>query len=191
MHGGNVMVELGSQNGRQIDKRRKHGLKGASLERICLIDYGSAGPGPWATDAVALQASIRLADAAAIAEEVAPGIDERKLSGAALCKATIKAANRLQMEGRLLERDWNAKPDGMPAVANPKSAAWARMSSLLTARMRSTFPQMEQSEYLTIGIPYVIREFDLDLGPLARVRLLAWLSALYTTLNLQLKSSQG
>ena len=179
MHGGNVMIELGSaENDAPAEEVELGDLRKAALKRICLIDYRSAGPGPRAVDAVALQASIRLADAAAIAAEVAPGVPERELKGKALEKAVIRAANRVQSEERLLDRTWQRDPDGVPAVGN-RSLPWASSSALLAARMRLTFEDMSLDEYLSIAIPCVIRQFGYDIGALVRVRLLAWLSALY------------
>lgn len=183
MHGGNVMVELGYADGRgRTEEAELDDLAGAELRRICLIDYGNAGPGPRAVDAVALQASIRLVDAALIAEDVAPGVPDRELQGKALEKAVRRAANRVQAETTWLERAWDAEPDGVSEASN-RSAPWAAASALLTARMRSTFKDMRLEEYLSIAIPCGIRQFGYAVGPLARVRLLAWVSALYTVAN--------
>jgi DNA-binding NarL/FixJ family response regulator len=178
MHGGNVMIELSAVGAASSNGGDTADLRKASLKRICLIDYRSAGPGPRAVDAVALQASIRLADAAAISEEVAPGVPERKLKGKALEKAVIRAANRVQAEQKLLNTTWAGGPADVP-TPNNRSAPWASASALLAARMRLTFEDMSLDEYLSIAIPCVIRQFGYDVGTLARVRLLAWLSALY------------
>lgn len=179
MHGGNVMIELGADGSASPNGADPADLRKASLKRICLIDYRSAGPGPRGVDAVALQASIRLADAAAIAAEAAPGVPERKLKGKALEKAVIRAANRVQAEQKLLDTTWAGGPADIPAPSS-RSAPWASASALLAARMRLTFEDMSLDEYLSIAIPCVIRQFGYDVGVLARVRLLAWLSALYT-----------
>lgn len=186
MHGGNVMVELGGGDDdswpASIAADRLHEL---SLKRVCLIDYRSAGPGPRAVDAVALQASIRLADAAAIAVAKAPrgagGVarERPELTGKALEAAVIQAANRVQSEANWLEKAWQGPPDGK-SVAREDSAPWAVASALLTARMRLTFKEMSLQEYLPIAILCAIRQFGYGVGPLVRVRILAWLSALYT-----------
>jgi len=179
MHGGNVMVELAADDDGEIDLDDPVALEAAELKRICLIDYRNAGPGPKAVDAVAMQASIRLADAVEIAAEVAPGVSDKKLKSEALARAVEIAANRVQAEQLWLERSWRLPCDG-ESVANPTSAAWVSASALLTARTRATFREMELPEYLAIAIPSAIRQFGYDVGQLGRVRLLAWLSSLYT-----------
>lgn len=189
MHGGNVMVELGNGNEEApppLAPREPANLEGVELKRICLIDYRSAGPGPRAADAVALQISIRLADASAIAAKHSPGTEahgtkEKELKGKALAKAVLEAANRTQAEEKFLKQAWQAEPDGN-SVARDGSAPWAVAVCHLTARMRYTFPDMALDEYLPIAILCAIRQFGYGIGPLARVRLLAWLSALYAAL---------
>jgi CheY-like chemotaxis protein len=181
MHGGNVMVELGSRNGAAIDPGATTGLKRAELKRVCLIDYGSAGPGPRTLDAVALQASVRLSDSSAIADAIQPGATDEELKGDELAAALEKAGNRAQAEARQLQKAWDVPADGRP-VSGGRSAPWAAAGALLTARMRLTFPDMDRNEYLAMAIPYAIRQMGYDIAPLARVRLLAWLSAMYTML---------
>ena len=149
MHGGNATVELGATNGKPLDPEQDGWLRKAGLKRICLIDYRSAGPGPRAVDAVALQASIRLADAAAITAEFAPGGGELKKD--ALREAIHRAASREQSEARWMKEAWAAPLDGEP-VAGQQSALWARTSTLLAARMRQTFGDMPLEEYLAIAI---------------------------------------
>jgi CheY-like chemotaxis protein len=178
MHGGNVMIELGG-NGKKIDTAKAGALTDARLERVCLIDYRSAGPGPRAVDAVALQASIRLADASAIKARFTDGNPKKKLRGAALADAARVAANRVQTETTWFERSWSGEPDGK-STAGEDAEPWIASSALLTARMRATFKEMQPAEYLAIAIPCVIRQFGYEVGTVARVRLLAWLSALYS-----------
>jgi Response regulator receiver domain len=181
MHGGNVMIELDGSDGVAIDSTEFDGLSQAKLKRICLIDYRSAGPGPRTVDAVALQASMRLADTIVIADSMQPGTSEKDLVGDVLEKAVRRAVNRAQAEAKLLDAAWEAPINGEP-VAGSRSQSWAAASALLTARMRMTFPDMERDEYLSMAIPCAIRQFGYDIGSLTRVRLLAWLSAMYGAL---------
>lgn len=183
MHGGNVMVELGREDHEAgAGSYKPSRLEEFELKRICLIDYRSAGPGPRAVDAVALQISIRLADAAAIATKYSQDpkkTDPVDLKGKALGAAVAEAANRVQGEADWLRKAWEAKPNG-ESVAGDRSPQWAIASSLLTARMRFTFPEITLEEYLPIAMLSLIRQFGYGVGPLVRVRLLAWLSALYS-----------
>ena len=65
MHAGNVMLEVSEDNDAPADKR-------VHLDRACLIDFRSAGPGPRTIDAVALEASVRLADSEVQCRRVSP-----------------------------------------------------------------------------------------------------------------------
>ena len=63
MHAGNVMLEV-SEGALSAERDRPGGE--LAPYRVCLIDFRNAGPGPRTIDAVALESSVRLADAEAV-----------------------------------------------------------------------------------------------------------------------------
>jgi hypothetical protein len=158
-----------------------------TLKRVCLIDYGSTGPGPRGVDTVALQASVRLADAQHICEAVT-GHRDLAPKGEALAKALELAANRVHAEKRILNEAWAGPSDQSPG---PRRAAepWDSTARLLTKLLRLNFDDeergeyMERDEYLAIAVPCAIRQCSYDISQVARMRLLAWLSALYGALG--------
>lgn len=164
MHGGNVLVEVGDTNGK----------RGSSLERVCLIDYMSAGPGPRCADVAALQASIRLADADRIGSKA--GLKKKKPDDAAVLKAVSTAAGRESLERKLLVEQW--KGTGPTEGAN-----WIVLSGVVTQAIQHNFPDLTQEEYLASCLTWALRQFKFDLGEVGRIRMLAWVSALYAALK--------
>jgi CheY-like chemotaxis protein len=168
MHGGNVMVELSNVDGDTEAWR---------LRRVCLIDYRRAGAGPRAIDAVALQASLRLADARGISAAAAePGEDEPR--DEALAAAADQAARRSFVEAELLASVWNQTPPD-EVVAGREDASWEASALLIARLMRLNFPDMKLEEYLAIAVPCGVRQLRFSLGPVGRVRMLAWVSAMW------------
>lgn len=179
MHGGNVMVELSGIGG---------GADGWRLRRVCLIDYRRAGAGPRAIDAVALQASLRLADAREIsAAAAAKGDDEP--SGEALAAAVDQAARRSFVEAELLASVWS-QPPPEEVVAEREGASWETSALLIARLMRINFPDMTLDEYLAIAVPCGVRQLRYSLGPVGRIRMLAWISAMWEAADDQTGAAQ-
>lgn len=165
MHGGNVLVEVGGSNGRP-----------PKLERVCLIDYMSAGPGPRCVDVAALQASIRLADADGI-QRGAGLSNGSKPDEKAVLKALSGAARREPVERRLLSEQWDSNEA-------PEGSDWIALSASVTQAIRNNFKKdLTQEEYLAMCLAWALRQFKFDLGEVGRVRMLAWASALYDALG--------
>jgi hypothetical protein len=173
MHGGNVMIELGDEH--DDDE------SGETLKRVCLIDYRSAGPGPRAIDVIAVQASIRLADAQIISDQLGGGVDIPP-KGENLRRAINLAASRARTERALLDTLWSHPPDP-DASSIDTDAQWESTASLLTHLMRMNFTDMSRNEYLAVAIPCALRQCSYDISKVARVRVAAWLSALYEALR--------
>jgi len=166
MHGGNVMVELDGGRPEQ------------ALKRVCLIDYRNAGPAPRPLDVLALQASVRLSDAHAIAETASPNP-----AGHELAAVLRTAAQRVHAERRILAETWRddvARATQHPATMRPP---WERTTRTLTELLRANFQDMQCDEYLASAIPCALRQCSFDIGVVARVRMLAWLSAMYAQLG--------
>lgn len=169
MHGGNVMVELGDLGG---------GSPQPTLKRVCLIDYRSAGPAPRPLDFLAMQASVRLADAHALTEAAGA-----RLTGDAWAALLKTAAQRVHAEKRILRETWSdgsARPAQGTAAARPP---WDHATRTLIELMRANFDDMQLDEYLASAIPCALRQCSFDIPVVARVRMLAWLSALYEELT--------
>lgn len=170
MHGGNVMVELSR------DPEATNTQDHEALRRVCLIDYGSVGPGPRSVDFVAVDASLRLADAATIVRQAAGAVDaeEPDLSEEQLAVALDVAGKRALIEAALLTEAWT--PDGERWQGNQ---GWARLSAQIVSLARRNFSSLDRDEYIAMAIPSAIRQLGFRLGDVERVRMLAWLSALY------------
>lgn len=165
MHGGNVMVELNRDE----------------LTRVCLIDYGNAGPGPRLADFSVLDASVRLADAQLILDEF--GIDPEHELGhgddgrAAFRQAIMKAASRVHEERRLLEATWEHDWNKISA-----DEAWARTTLHLSLLADANFKNLAEREYLAMALPCAYRHIGFKVSHVARIRFVAWISALYERL---------
>ena len=176
-HGGNVMIELSPLTNGGAQPQEK-------LERVCLIDYGNAGPGPRSVDAVALEASVRLADAQAIEVEVTKG-EERPLTDAEFVKAVRTVVSRLEVERTLLRECWaddGARPfEQLDGVSG--EGRWAVIAADIAYRARCNFKTLDLDEYLAMALPCALRQLGYDVSGLARLRLLTWITALYERLG--------
>lgn len=166
MHGSNVMLELAEPDDGNGSPRE--------LSRVCLIDYRSAGPGPRATDFVTLQASLRLADAALILEEVCDGPVPDRLSDEQLARAVAIAARRNSAEARML-----GVLVGPPDAFGEEDLRlhWEALDFEITSAMQRNFADLTLVEYLAASLPFVFRYFGYPLGQVTRIRFLAWVSA--------------
>lgn len=174
MHGGNVLLELAggsSGDGKPRD---------AELRRVCLIDYRSSGPGPRAVDAVALQASLRLADARAIVREVAPDVEPEDLDDVQLAHAVRLAAARTKDDAAALKQMWGGRVRKLRARVD--QPPWRAVDSQIASATLENFEDLSQGEYLAIAIPFTLQQIGYRIGTVARVRMLAWLSAQYAFL---------
>jgi CheY-like chemotaxis protein len=174
MHGGNVMLELAgttSGDGDAID---------AELRRVCLIDYRSSGPGPRAVDAVALQASLRLADALAIVREVAPDADPASLDDVQLANAVRIAAARTKDDVAALRQMWGGRMRKLRARVDQQP--WQAVDAQIASATLENFKDLSRGEYLAIAIPFTLQQIGYRIGTVARMRMLAWLSAQYAAL---------
>lgn len=169
MHAGNVMLEL-SVVSEPVEGAAPNDL--LKLERVCLIDFRSAGPGPRCMDAVALESSVRLGDSEARCRLEDPR-GERFLSPdrrGAIAEAMV---DRFASEMALYRSVFLG--DG-PEPAD----AWAQVASSVLKGLRVCFPDVTLLEYLSVSVRHTLRSLGYDLLPVARVRLLTWLSAQYS-----------
>lgn len=161
MHGGNVMLELA----------------GEDLERVCLIDYGNAGPGPRLTDFVALEASARLRDAQAILSEMGVAA-EGELDEALHRRAVMAAAARLSEERAVLALAWGDSQSGVV----PQSP-WASTVMHLSLLAHANFDRLRESDYAAIALSCAYRHVGFHVTNLVRVRFAAWIAAVYERLE--------
>ena len=165
MHGGNVMAK---QN------------DGPSGVDVCLIDYRSAGPGPRCLDAVALEGSIRIADAEEIGGEE-PNMAE-ELSGGRLAEALNTAVRRYESERQLY---WTL----FDPQSGEDAAPWRRRAKTVALGIKRSFEHssagpVTREEYLTTAVLYASRQLYYSAHtPLVRIRLCTWLAALYSQLK--------
>jgi CheY-like chemotaxis protein len=160
MHGGNVMIET-------IDRDKV---------RPRLIDYGSVGPGPRLTDFATLEASTRLVDARRIAAGIAVGENGEARDPAAFRAALLTCANREREERRVL-RCWAGEQ-----LRTPPKEQWSIISQGLAARAAINFQGPDAfapTEYYVMAILVAYRHLGLAVDTLVRVRMAAWISALY------------
>lgn len=183
MHGGNVMVEAGRAGTDESD--------GAS--RVCLIDYRSAGPGPRALDAAALEASVRVADAARLRSAFAAA------GGASRDASPIESAiARSGAESTYLRslRSGTARVAEPEVEVDEQGKASIRVDidrpGLWLAHARSVSHAMgvgktsgvDYQEYIATCFYYAVKQIGYRrLDSVERARLCAWLSGLYSVLR--------
>jgi CheY-like chemotaxis protein len=157
MQGGNVMMEL------------DHG----ELERVCLIDYANAGPGPRLVDILALEASMRLGDAHSILAGF--GVErEQELDDESYRRAAMRMAERVEDEATVLSAMWDPLSEEHPALPD-----WALPAMQLSLLAHTNFEELAESEYIAVALPTAFRHFTFHISKLARIRLAAWISAVY------------
>lgn len=165
---GNVVLELSGQLP-AIE------AAGPRLDRACLIDFRNAGPGPRTIDAVALEASVRLADAEA-ACRVGGRLNESGVSDAARLEAARQMAGRVNAEIQLYRTVFEGESFELSVDG------WQGLAMEILVGLRDCFPDVTLQEYLATSIRYTIRQLGLELEPVARVRILSWLAAQYALL---------
>lgn len=159
MHGGNVMIECS----------RREGTGTRKVHRTCLIDFRSTGPGPRCMDAVALESSIRLADAGLMTERFDVGktppesVQSEVADYLAHCLGSELALYRFVFLG----------------VGEPPIDHWTLLAVALLEELKNCFGDLELREYLACSIKYSIRSLGFPLNDFARLRISAWLAALY------------
>jgi CheY-like chemotaxis protein len=160
MHGGNVMIETTSSG----DVRPR------------LIDYGNVGPGPRLADFAALEASVRIADAQRISGELLGDVDGNgdALDHGSWSRALVRCATAEREERRLL-RSWS----GEQLKSEPKEQ-WSSISLRLANLASINFEGFDPEEYYAIAALVAYRHIGLEVNTLLRVRMAAWLSALYS-----------
>jgi CheY-like chemotaxis protein len=171
MHAGNVMVEI-SDNEDATDGNIQR--SSANVERVCLIDFRNAGPGPRTADAVALESSIRLADSEAACREFSMS-GELGLQPEDRIAVAEQMMQRVDQEMRL----YRAIFEGVGKVPDP---TWCALSADVLTGLRDCFGDVRLDEYLRTSIGYTLRQLGFKMHPVARVRVLAWLSAQYQLL---------
>jgi CheY-like chemotaxis protein len=163
MHGGNVMVELDDHDD----------TPGGTLRRVCLIDYRNAGPGPRCIDAVALEASARLADVHQIVRREVGESGTDQLDDASFARAARACAARVEGERQILSMCWDR--DEHP---NDGGARWATLAADLVHLTRRNFPDLRPGEYQGVALLSALRHLGYAIGALGRVRIMAWITAL-------------
>jgi hypothetical protein len=133
---------------------------GARIGRVCFIDFRHAVVGPVATDCVVLQLSLRLAEADALL--ASSGLDE-----------AMKNASRRQQRDRERLGAWLGKSACAPV------SSWEMLDDAILRGLEENFDPVSSVEYLTVAIPLALRMLSYDLGDVARVRVSAFVSALY------------
>lgn len=172
MHAGNVMLEMSEMTQEGYANRTPPKL---DLRRVCLIDFRNAGPGPRTIDAVALESSVRLADAEAVCRTINVA-GESDLSEEERFEVAEKIAGRVTDELAL----YRAVFRGGEVHS---TEGWQGLAAEILIGVRSCFPNVELREYLGTSIRYTIRQLGFDMEPVARVRLLSWLAAQYDLLR--------
>jgi aminoglycoside phosphotransferase (APT) family kinase protein len=172
MHAGNVMLEVSAREGEPGSlAERVH-----DLDRVSLIDFRNAGPGPRSMDAVALESSIRLADSEARCRSSSVS-GEKGLSDGERYKFAEEMASRVTEE---LELYRSAFGD----VGNTEAfVGWRLAAAQVLKGLRQCFPELELEEYLCTSIRYTLRQLGFEMDPVARVRILSWLAAQYALLR--------
>ncbi len=168
MHAGNVMLEVSEDNNAPADKR-------VHLDRACLIDFRNAGPGPRTIDAVALEASVRLADSEVVCRRISPegeiglSTSERLIIAEEL---TGRLAEELELYRVIFYGDGELAAHG-----------WQTEAAEILTGLKSCFKDLVLAEYLSTSIRYTLRQLGFELQPVTRVRLLVWLAAQYSLLQ--------
>lgn len=148
MHGGNVLIE--QQRG-----------------RVCLIDFRNAGLGPRLMDFASLHATLRLAHARALGEELGgwPKKPDSKLVAA--ISRFITAERRLISDVSIPEEDW-----------------WLTFAHELDAAKHPNFGVVTKEESLWTNLAYCLSMYRFRrLEWYGKMRLLVWLSASYQALR--------
>jgi CheY-like chemotaxis protein len=166
MHGGNIMVELGPDGD----------LEG--IRRVCLIDYRQAGPGPRCVDAAAIECAIRLADAHDLENDGSQAGDPKK--------AAREALLRFKEERALLDRLWRPDSDLARKFPFSRSGAWLMLAEAVVAGVTEVFSKhggehvpVSDREYVETCLLYGLGQLRYPLDETVRLRLLAWVGALY------------
>jgi CheY-like chemotaxis protein len=171
MHGGNVMVELSNTiRGGNLDLSTKGRT---SVRRVCLIDYRNSGPGPRCIDATALESSVRMADAETIASQFGPD-GASFLEGQALLGAMMVASRRVDKEQQVYRHLWGQRDRAL-------DDDWAIIACNVVRGLFKRFEEQPVSleEYLQTAMLYAIRQLGYQMDGVSRVRINAWLAALY------------
>lgn len=161
MHGGNVMIEA--------DPAATGGLR-----RVSLIDYRYSGPGPRCLDAAALECAVRLADAEQLTRSGSMALSDGRVTD-----VLAEAANRVVDERRLA--------DSFPSHGGSDSEpAWVAHSRTIRRGVTHVFdePAVTSDEYLSTCLLYGLRQLRYEMPQVARIRIIAWVSAMATTLEL-------
>ena len=167
MHAGNVMLEVSEDENAPADRRLR-------LDRVCLIDFRSAGPGPRTIDAVALEASVRLADSEVVCRRISPE-GEIGLSTSDQLACAEQMASRWTEELRLYRSIFYGEGELSPHGWQPEAAE-------ILSGLKNCFGDLTLSEYLSTSIRYTMRQLGFEMQPVARVRMLAWLAGQYSLL---------
>lgn len=157
MQGGNVMLEL----------------DGERLGRVCLIDYANAGPGPRLVDLVALEASLRIGDAQAIIASFGAR-REKELDEDSYRRVAMAMAGRAKDEAAVLSAMWDGAPEDLEPVPD-----WARPAMQLSVLALANFREPTEREYIAVALPIAFRHFDFHISNLTKIRIAAWISAVY------------
>lgn len=175
MHGGNVLVELeGAQSTQPLESR-------PNLWRVSLIDYRQAGPGPRCVDAAALECAIRLSDAEGLRGRFAAedGVSEEGLHA---------ALTSVKLERALLDMEWNDSSTGLMRSAEASEwPEWVELSLAVVRGARLAFAKeaepVTKTEYLQTCILYGLRQLRYPMKPASRLRIAAWVGAVYERSN--------
>jgi CheY-like chemotaxis protein len=165
MHGGNVMLECSPTGSGEGGPPRREYL------RTCLIDFRNSGPGPRCTDAVCLESSIRLADAAVINQRIELGSDG---PSASLQAEIASDMGRKFSEEKALYRAIFLGDGEVP------DSDWARLCASVLEGLRGCFGDVPLREYLATSLRYTLRGLGFRLDPIARLRMTTWLAAQYS-----------
>lgn len=168
MHAGNVMLEVSEDDSAPADKRVR-------LDRACLIDFRSAGPGPRTIDAVALESSVRLADSDVACRRI-DSDGESSLSGSDRLRIAEEMVDRFPDEIRLYRSVFYG--DG-----ELSSHGWQTEAAEILFGLKSCFSDLTLEEYLSTSIRYTIRQLGFEMPPVSRARMLVWLAGQYCLLQ--------
>jgi CheY-like chemotaxis protein len=172
MHGGNVIAEV-------HERKFDDGTSGRALGRVSLIDYRQAGPGPRCIDAAALECAIRSADAQAITAIVPDPVEA--------ARAALATFSR---ERSLIRYQWgNGKRPG--ETANDASG-WQALSDSVVCGARHALrePEIGSEEYLLTCLLFALRQLRYPTPSVARLRIAAWVGALYNAYSLLSRDTQ-
>jgi CheY-like chemotaxis protein len=168
MHAGNVMLEVSEDSDAPADKRVR-------LDRVFLIDFGNAGPGPRTIDAVALESSVRFADSEVACRRLSPN-GEIGLSTSDRLIVTEELAARLPEEVELYRAVFYGDGE-VPAHG------WQAEAAEILFGLKNCFKDLTLAEYFSTSIRYTLRQLGMEILPVARVRMLVWLAGQYSLLQ--------